>query len=89
MGPGEPAWPGWWSEELELTPHVLKPMEDRDFNEVDLRQVLGHVLDNRPDAVDGRWVTDARHGRRPWEVSVGPDESGHLLVVATAYPISM
>ena len=29
-------WPHWWDWELDLTPHLLKRMEDRDFNELDL-----------------------------------------------------
>jgi hypothetical protein len=88
MGSGEQSWPEWWSWELELTPHVLKRMEDRDFNEVDLRQMLEHTLRYRPDAVDGRGVIDVRHGRRRWEIIVEPDDIEHLLVVVTAYPIT-
>jgi hypothetical protein len=30
-------WPEWWSWDLELTPHLMKRMVDRQFNEVDLR----------------------------------------------------
>lgn len=30
-------WPDWWEWEIDLTPHLLKRMEDRDFSEVDLR----------------------------------------------------
>jgi hypothetical protein len=33
--------PTWWEWELELTPHLQKRMEDRDFTEVDLRVMLG------------------------------------------------
>jgi hypothetical protein len=88
MGSGEQNWPEWWNWELELTPHLLKRMEDRCFNEVHLRQMLEHALGYRPDAVDGRWVIDARHGRRRWEIIVEPDDIEHLLVVVTAYPIS-
>ncbi len=33
-------WPEWWDWELELSPHLLKRMEDRQFNEVDLRTML-------------------------------------------------
>jgi len=29
--------------ELEFTPHLLKRMEDRQFNEVDLRTMLEHA----------------------------------------------
>jgi hypothetical protein len=33
-------WPDWWEWEIDLTPHLLKRMEDRDFSEVDLREML-------------------------------------------------
>ena len=88
MGTGEQTWPEWWTWELELTPHLLKRMEDREFNEVDLRQMLEHALSYRPDAVRGCWVIDARHGGRRWEIIVEPDGIEYLLVVVTAYPIS-
>jgi hypothetical protein len=62
-------------------------MEDRDFNEVDLRRMLEHAGDYRADIVDDRFVIDARHAGRPWEVIVEPDVERQLLVVITAYPI--
>ena len=43
MEPEEQDLPAWWNWELELTLHVLKRMEDRDFNEVDLRMMLEHA----------------------------------------------
>ena len=80
-------WPRWWGWELELTPHLLKRMEDREFNEIDLRAMLEDALAYRPDAVEGRWIIEARHhDRRRWEIIVEPDEIEHLLVVITAYP---
>jgi hypothetical protein len=42
----------------------------------------------REDIVDGRWVIEARHNGRRWEIIVEPDESEQLLVVITAYPVS-
>lgn len=33
-------WPFWWDWELELSPHVLKRMLDRRFNESELRTML-------------------------------------------------
>lgn len=86
--PEERVWPHWWAWELDLTPHLLKRMEDRDFNEIDLRAMLEQALAYRPDAVDGRWVIEARHNRRRWEIIVEPDELERLLVVVTAYPIT-
>jgi hypothetical protein len=80
-------WPGWWDWELELTPHVLKRMGDREFTEVDLRQMLQDALSLRRDVEEGRWVAVSRHRRRTWEIVVEPDESQRVLVVITAYPV--
>jgi hypothetical protein len=30
------SWPGWRDWDIEFTPHLLKRMEDRNFDEVDL-----------------------------------------------------
>lgn len=81
-------WPPWWEWELELTPHVEKRMEDRDFNEVDLRSMLQQASGYRADVVDGRYVVETTHHRLSWEVIVEPDEMLHLLVVVTAYRVS-
>ena len=62
-------------------------MEDRAFNEVDLRRMLEHASGHRPDVLEGRFAIDARHFGRPWEVIVEPDEIRQLLVVITAYPL--
>ena len=32
--------PEWWEWDLEITPHVEKRMEQRDFTEIDLRRML-------------------------------------------------
>ena len=62
-------------------------MEDRAFNEVDLRRMLEHATGHHSDIVEGRFVIQARHGGQPWEVIVEPDEILQLLVVITAYPV--
>jgi hypothetical protein len=62
-------------------------MEDRAFNEVDLRRMLEHASGHREDILERRVVIDARHGGRPWEIIVEPDEVRQLLVVITAYPV--
>jgi hypothetical protein len=80
-------WPSWWAWELELSPHLLKRMEDRDFNEVDLRGMLSWASGYRRDVVEGRWVIETRHGGRRWEAIVEPDPDLALLVVVTAYPV--
>jgi hypothetical protein len=59
--PRRPAWPDWWHWELELTPHLMKRMEDRGFNELDLRRMLEYARAYRSDLAEGRWVIEARH----------------------------
>jgi hypothetical protein len=62
-------------------------MVDRRFNEVDLRSMLAHAVELRPDVVEGRWIVATWHARRPWEVVVEPDSDVELLVVVTAYAV--
>ena len=62
-------------------------MVDREFTELDLRQMLEDASSLRPDVEDGRWVVSARHRRRAWEIVVEPDEAERVLVVVTAYPV--
>jgi hypothetical protein len=62
-------------------------MVDREFTEVDLRQMLEDASGLRPDVEPGRWVVTARRDRRPWEIIVEPDEAERVLVVITAYPV--
>jgi hypothetical protein len=57
------SWPAWWSWELELSSHLMKRMEDRRFNEVELRTMLHQAGSYRPDIVAGRWVIACRHKR--------------------------
>jgi hypothetical protein len=62
-------------------------MVDRGFTEVDLRYMLEHASGYRRDVVAGRWVIEACHKRRFWEVIVEPDSETQMLVVVTAYPV--
>ena len=80
-------WPAWWTWELELSPHVLKRMEDRRFTEIDLRRMLERAVGHRANVVSGRWMIQTTHHRRPWEIVVEPDLERRLLVVVTAYPV--
>jgi hypothetical protein len=80
-------WPAWWEWEIEITPHLEKRMEDRDFTEIDLRTMLEQAQDYPPDVVEGRWVIAARHRQQPWHIIVEPDPVEQLLVVVTAYPV--
>ena len=80
-----PMWPEWWDWELELSSHLLKRMDDRDFNELDVRQMLSNASSLTQDIVPNRWVIETRHRRQPWEVIVEPDGDAQLLIVITAY----
>ena len=62
-------------------------MEDRGFDEVDLRRMLEHATGHAPDIVGGRFVIEARHAGHAWAVIVEPDAESQLLVVVTAYPV--
>ena len=62
-------------------------MVDRQFTEVDLRQMLEDASSLRPDVEQGRWIIASRHHRRAWEIIVEPDEAEHVLIVITAYPV--
>jgi ribosomal protein L34 len=85
---GRRSWPRWWNWDLELSPHVLKRMEDRGFTEVDLRRMLEHAMGLREDLEQGRWVIVTRRRRQRWEVIVEPDAGTESLVVITAYPLA-
>ena len=84
---GKRQWPPWWSWELKLSGHVLRRMVERDLTEVDLRIMLDSAGSYRRDVIEGRWVIETRHLRRPWEVVVEPDLVAATLVVVTAYPV--
>jgi hypothetical protein len=49
--------------------------------------MLERATGYRRDVVEGPWVIETRHRRRPWEVIVEPDRERQLLVVVTAYPV--
>ena len=79
-------WPEWWDWDLELSPHVLKRMIDRQFSEIDLRTMVENARGYRPDIVEGRWVILTYHQKQAWEVIVEPDAEAKALVIVTAYP---
>lgn len=81
-------WPDWWSWELELTPHLLKRMTDRSFNESDLREMLEDAFGLDENHEEGRFVVETRHDGRRWAVIVEPSTLDELLVVVTAYPLT-
>ncbi len=81
-----PTWPDWWEWTLEFSPHLLKRMVDRNFNETDLRDMLDIASGYEIDAEPGRYRILTTRGTKPWAVIVEPDESAQLLVVITAFP---
>jgi hypothetical protein len=64
----------------------MKRMNDRGFNETDVRTMLAQALRLRDDVEPGRWVVDAKLDSRVWQVIVEPDTIDKLLVVITAFP---
>ena len=80
-------WPDWWDWQLELTPHLLRRMEDRDLNEIDLRAMLHDAATSHADVVAGRWIIEARLRRSRWEIIVEPDRAAQRLIVITAYRV--
>ena len=80
-------WPQWWSWELELSPHLVKRMVDRSFNEADLRLMLENATGYHENHEEGRWAIESKHDGRPWEIIVEPIPEEHILVIVTAYPV--
>ena len=81
------ALPEWWNWEIELSPHLLRRMKDRQFNEVDLRLMLEDVSGYHANCEPGRYAVETRHEARRWEVIVEPVPEEKVLVVVTAYPV--
>jgi len=79
--------PFWWEWELELSPHLLKRMVDRQFNEAELRTMLEKANPIHPNHEAGRWIAACEHDGRTWEVILEPALDEKVLVVVTAYPI--
>ncbi|MEX1095328.1 MAG: DUF4258 domain-containing protein [Planctomycetales bacterium] len=80
-------WPDWWDWELELSPHLLKRMIDRNFSEADLRLMMERATSLSEDYVPGRWIAVTTHDSDIWEVIIEPDVEDEVLVVITAYPV--
>lgn len=82
-----PEWPNWWSWELELTPHVLKRMIDRQFSETDLRDMIESTTGIRMAEESGRWIAETKFEGRDWNVVLEPIDDERLLLVITAYRV--
>jgi hypothetical protein len=81
--------PSWWEWELELTPHLEKRMEDRDFTEVDLRRMFEVATSLKPDTGDARFLIGTFHRGAPWHIVVELDSELQCIVVVTAYPVEI
>ncbi len=80
-------WPTWWNWELEISPHVEKRMEGRNFTEIDLRDMMDRAYLYEPNEIEGRYVIYTKHHSNDWKIIIEPDEEDHLLVVVTAFAI--
>lgn len=70
-----------------MTPHVERRMEDRDFSEVELREMLTLATRLKEDVVEGRFVVGSRLRGREWEIILEPIADEQIVVVVTAYPV--
>ena len=80
-----PNWPPWYEWDLEFNAHLEERMKDRGFDEVDLRVMIETASGFREVHVEGRWIIDAVHDGRAWEVIVEPLPDEQKLMVVTAY----
>jgi hypothetical protein len=80
-------WPEWWNWEIEITPHAEKRMIQRNFNELELRQMIYGARNYKNDIEDGRFKLLTQFKNEEWEVIVEPDYEENLLVIITAYSI--
>ena len=79
--------PDWWDWEIEISPHILKRMIDRHFDEIELRLMMADASGYHADIEPGRWVIETKKNKGPWEVIVEPDLTESVLVVVTAYAV--
>jgi hypothetical protein len=78
-------WPDWWDWQLEISSHCLKRMQDRGFNEADLRTMLEDAS-SCIEQSHGTYLIETDLAGLPWEVIVAPDERQQVIVVVTADP---
>jgi len=77
--------PSWWDWKLAFTRHVEQRMTERGVTEVALRAMLKWAQAIRRSEVEGRYVVEATHQGREWEVVVEPDDELECIVVVTVY----
>lgn len=70
-----------------MTFHVHRRMEDRGFNEVDLRTMLEIPVAILPQIPGARWQVYSRFRGQFWKIVVEPDPGARIVLVITAYPL--
>ena len=68
-------WPPWWEWELKLIPHMKGRLAKRKFTEIELRRMMEHATNFRPDYKEGRFGWSKRGfgdnaGRLSWSLSL-------------------
>jgi hypothetical protein len=81
------AWPVWWEWEIEISSHCVKRMQERGFNEAELRAMIDDASGISEQA-HGTYLLDTCYEGRKWEVIVSVDDARQTVIVVTAYPVS-
>ena len=77
--------PHWWDWDFVVGDHVRDRMIVRNFNEVELLEMIEQATEWLPSQVVGRFVLRTRIQATMWEVVVEPDEVRRVVDVVTAY----
>jgi hypothetical protein len=80
-------WPDWWEWELEFSSHCLKRMQERGFNEAELRALLADA-EELVEQIHGTFVVVSMQVDKRWEIIVAPDLEKRRIVVISAYSLS-
>ena len=80
-------WPDWWSWELEFADHLLLRMDQRGFNEAELRMMLEEASGMVPDSDPGRCLILTTFRGVAWNVVLEPDHAERIIVVITAFEV--
>jgi hypothetical protein len=62
-------------------------MEERDLNEVGLREIMSAATGFSPALEVGRFVVYVSRHRRRWKIIVEPDSKARVLVVVTVFQV--
>jgi hypothetical protein len=71
----------------QFSDHVLLRMEQRDFNEADLRMMLEDASKVIPDADPARWIVLTQFRGVAWRIVLEPDRASTIIVVITAFEV--